>query len=361
MHSLRFLYDAFRARPDCLAGFRDQLEGLLARELSAGRGLLAAKIALEATGLLKPESTDLFFAAALETGDPWLSDTALRACRHLPKLSRELEDGLKKHIASLPVRSLLARRKELLFSLGLSDAFASLYRLTWLKCAWIYLLGICVALLVPMLLFAAASIFGFGAPPGQLYLGVAASLFISVVALASILPDLGQERKLTWREQWGEGWRERLREPLEKFVKMVLFLSLLAVAGVSSIRLLTELSLDWLGHWILGGIAVASLAPLIYVGITLPIYLVRFICHSVGDWRRGVACRQSIPTDRARIESELSSFKTRWARLRYVESLAALRIKPTGVWSQGLLWRANDPASTRLAQLEERWLGLAER
>ena len=354
VHSLRFLYDAFRARRECLAGFRDQLESLLARELSLGRGLLAVKIVLEATGLLRPESTDSFFAAALETGDPWLSDTALRTCRQLPKLSRNLERKLIAHIASLPLRTLLARRKELLFSLGLSDAFASLYRFTWLKCASIYLFGICITLLIGISPFAIISIVGYGI--SAQWLDAAKTLAAASGLLWVILSVIDEQFRSEPLQS--EPWREVLKKAVKVLLRLLLFMAPL-IATIYLVKIW-----PWLLPYVLGGVLVWGVVLLISeirTGIIQSIRRIRLIRQSVHEWRLIRVFEQSPPTDRARIESELSSLQTRRARLRYVERLSAQRIKPTGTWSQGLPYLANDPASTRLAQLEERWLGLADR
>jgi hypothetical protein len=135
VHSLRFLRDAFRTRKECLVGFRESLEDFLAQEVSLRHGLLPAKIALEATGLASLSRVEAIVVTALDTGDPWLSETAMRACRHLSRIGPALESRLRNYIDSLPIRTFLARRKTMLFTLSLSDGFQSLYRYVW----WMWL------------------------------------------------------------------------------------------------------------------------------------------------------------------------------------------------------------------------------
>jgi hypothetical protein len=95
------------------------------------------------------------------------------------------------------------------------------------------------------------------------------------------------------------------------------------------------------------------------------IYVVQDLVHTlVGfyrDWRILSRFNNSPLTDRVQIESDFHSLKTGWGRLRNVQGLKQQRLKPEGVWSQGLPYIKNDPASTLLAQLEERWLGLSDR
>ena len=59
------------------------------------------------------------------------------------------------------------------------------------------------------------------------------------------------------------------------------------------------------------------------------------------------------------ITQQLKQYKTSWGRLNYVELLQNSNIKPVGVWPEGKLPNINnDTASTLLAKLEEKWLGL---
>jgi len=88
---------------------------------------------------------------------------------------------------------------------------------------------------------------------------------------------------------------------------------------------------------------------------------VGFISDFYRDWHILRQFSSAPLTDRARIESDFLSLKTNWGRLRYVQGLKQQRLKPEGAWSQGLPYIKNDPASTLLAQLEERWLGLSDR
>ncbi|MEM9446789.1 MAG: hypothetical protein AAGA18_15720 [Verrucomicrobiota bacterium] len=62
---------------------------------------------------------------------------------------------------------------------------------------------------------------------------------------------------------------------------------------------------------------------------------------------------------RLKIASDLKAYKSSQGRLGYVENLQNKKIRPTGVWPNGELPNfSNDEASTLLAKLEEKWLGL---
>jgi len=62
--------------------------------------------------------------------------------------------------------------------------------------------------------------------------------------------------------------------------------------------------------------------------------------------------------DRAVIASNFIRFKTSWHRLQYVEWLRDMQIRPKGAWPAKRPYIRYDEASTLLAQLDERWLGL---
>lgn len=128
VHCLRFLCDAFRTRPNCLDAFRDELAAYADLAIREGMNLLETKHALEATGLLKSEDVERCVTSALSLGADWISETALRACRHLPRLGSRLTGHVGVYLGDLSSITLLRTRKELLFALGLSEAFGGLKR-----------------------------------------------------------------------------------------------------------------------------------------------------------------------------------------------------------------------------------------
>jgi hypothetical protein len=77
------------------------------------------------------------------------------------------------------------------------------------------------------------------------------------------------------------------------------------------------------------------------------------------DRQRLKSLKTKLPTNRAQISAEFISFKTSEFRAKFVKLLEERGIKPTGWWPDGVLPNQNnDEASTLLAQLEEKWLGL---
>jgi hypothetical protein len=127
VHCLRFLRDAFRTRPESIE-FVAELAGYINQRLQPGGDLLAAKIALEATGLLPEDEAEPILVKALRMHNPWISETALHACRHLKRVGPQLDQGLFRYLRSIPIREFLHRNREIVFSLSLSDAFQGLRR-----------------------------------------------------------------------------------------------------------------------------------------------------------------------------------------------------------------------------------------
>jgi hypothetical protein len=66
---------------------------------------------------------------------------------------------------------------------------------------------------------------------------------------------------------------------------------------------------------------------------------------------------QSTSLTRETIATDFAGFRSNWYRVKYVEWLRDAQVQPQGMWPD----RPNhndDSASTLLAQLHERWLGL---
>ncbi|NES20534.1 MAG: hypothetical protein F6K41_16780 [Symploca sp. SIO3E6] len=124
IHCLRFIREAFRARVDCLEDFRGDLATFIKDILQQeDQNILLQKIAVEAVGVLRDEDIDAAITQAIAIGDPWINETALRACRHLPKISDDLRKAIINYIDSLGFRVLFHKKDNLLFSLKLSNSF----------------------------------------------------------------------------------------------------------------------------------------------------------------------------------------------------------------------------------------------
>ena len=132
VHCLRFLRDAFRTRPECIPFMRG-LASYIQSTIKTEGDILAAKLGLEAAGLLPDDDAEPILIDALEMENAWLSDTCLHSCRHRQLISNELASGLLRYLRELPTMDFLRQRRQLSFSLSLSDAFRKLKRYVRLR------------------------------------------------------------------------------------------------------------------------------------------------------------------------------------------------------------------------------------
>ena len=133
IHCLRFLIDAFGSRREVLQPFEEELSAFVIQHVKTGDNILLAKICLEATGLLSESRAAPVLTTAIAGEDGWLQETAFRACRHLPKMNDELEEGMKKYVLNISETNFWRGRKNILLSLSLSDALSGVYRVAKMR------------------------------------------------------------------------------------------------------------------------------------------------------------------------------------------------------------------------------------
>src|SRR5207247_442241 len=102
--------------------FRNELSDLLL-ELLRNEDLLVSKIAAEGLCLATNAAREDGLALAAERGIGWISETAIRSCRHLGSVSERSQEAIKYYIATLPTGELFRRFADLSFSLSLSEGF----------------------------------------------------------------------------------------------------------------------------------------------------------------------------------------------------------------------------------------------
>jgi hypothetical protein len=421
VHCLRFLSDAFRARPDCLM-FIPELTSYIADRLVPNGDLLAAKIALEATGLLPEHSAEPILMAAFSIGNPWISETALRACRHLKGIGAKLETRLYYHyIRRIPVRDFLARYREIVFSLSLSDAFRTLRRYCRLRA------------FDRRLLIAGVALFFVLTPSFAILLALITVMFRSFVDL---VPDSKERLPPKVEENALGRFATLLQKHLipEDFYRILLgaFLLYTLPLSIARISVTPEKGFNWSSGILLStnryqslGLAVVYMImglcflPIIDIAIlcsrnrkwlvsrkVLVLLLLAFtagivfsriwsvvsqffdplfafigkyliVAGLIGlvlifwSWRKIIPellsfrkdrrhlqnATRSIAVTRGSIAADFTKFQTRRYRLRYVEWLRHLPGEPRGEWPNGRPNHWDDDASTMLAQLDERWLG----
>ena len=118
VHCLRFLGEAFRYRREILSWLQKKLAELVLGKTDSNTDMLVAKIAVEAVGLIADRDVERVVQKALRLENPWISETALRACRHLPTIAPETQNRLVNYVLGISTWEFLKRYRELHFSLS---------------------------------------------------------------------------------------------------------------------------------------------------------------------------------------------------------------------------------------------------
>ena len=399
VHCMRFLRDAFRTRPEALTFAQDLAKYILAR-IQPGGDLLAAKLALEATGLLKETDAEPILVAAFSLRNSWISETALHACRHLKQIGRDLQRRLQSYISSIPPAEFLRRRRDILFSLSLSDGFTGLRRYAQVRAldcrAYTIALAssvfLCPAVIFLTLIFyyifeltgltmrrlwpselsllsvrlycgslISLPVFGgnnnvihrlkldlwfnplYHLSPGKSHPYVAPLYAVAMLALMPIL-DFSVFVK-------GAAWRNLLR----RRAALMLF-AVLAAYGALIILCFLVVAPWFYSHptaWAIVWKTIVSLGVASIISVSF-----HYLIQQLRDRLKLRAATASIALTRSSIASDFRVFRTSAGRLHYVEWLRDRQVHPSGNWPGQRPNSHDDRASALLAQLDERWLGL---
>lgn len=167
LHCLRFLAEAFRTHPEAIGSFREQLYSRVLDTTKEG-DVLSAKWALETAGLYGHEQSTQLIHAALKRENPWLTETALGACRYLRQLDLALHWAFLRAITAKPYLELWTQRRDLDVAFRASTALRPVLFFLWTAVldSWVWAVALVV---IPVVLSAAlvmeqfdwGSIFGY--------------------------------------------------------------------------------------------------------------------------------------------------------------------------------------------------------
>ncbi|MCP4113613.1 MAG: hypothetical protein GY749_50160 [Desulfobacteraceae bacterium] len=123
------------------SSFRKELSELVLHVLEKG-DILTSKIAVETLSLLDPSDRTQGIKLAFQRKIPWISETALRACRHLSNLEKEAVHSIRGYVRTIPTLEFLKSFRDLYFSFSLSESLSSqkwkaLLDLLSILCLWI--------------------------------------------------------------------------------------------------------------------------------------------------------------------------------------------------------------------------------
>ena len=423
VHSLRFLKEAFRARTVCLSNFREELADFIEHQIENAKDLLSKKLAVEAVGLLEESRIDSAVTKALAIKSGWIRETAFKACRHLSKLSEELENRLREYLLfSVDDCQLWKHKNEILFSLSLSDAFSSLYYAVlfrWRKLVIFSFLVLILFIVHPSLVISAIMatsiivivvIFDFTAFNFSMPVSIALAsvekyimvrgckfwllkfsflllsvLILSIAVLLGLILLLGliylsgDIQKLTIELELGElsidyvlyvsvsvaimwillpYYLFLLRKLFAGYtVKRILFKGILLIIFLYIVGIMVQ-SLDTVMVEKIG-YDLSEIGMLVIFVSTIYLLYISLFNTSLNYKKALKEISHSTTMDRKIIAKYFHKRKFSQTRLKFVKAIQTQGIIATGSWPDNLLPNVDDDeASTLLAQLEEKWLGL---
>ena len=372
VHCLRFLKDAFRARLTAINSFRADLGMLINNELSEGENLVSQKIAVEAVGLVHPEDMEHILGSALAHRSHWINEVALRSCHYLSDASIELKRQLRSYIDRLGLFSFMRRRRELILWLTLSNVFSDvrwhchwrlfdtailvLAILLWstfvatlggiplivlIVCAWIesrvekaFLFSVVgtMAISFYFLVVALLIVISEPRPPARI------PFYITCIVFLASIPWYRASHQFLFEKRQEAGRRTSL---ISMSVSVFVVVSLVVLVIPFYITVWVSLS-----GWAIGG----SLSIIL---------LLRYLIKLGKDVRLLTHLSISHLSTREAIAIQMSRMRTDSGRLRLVRFLDLQAKEPAGEWPNGTMPNFDDDrASTLLAQLEEKWLGI---
>ncbi|MEO1243789.1 MAG: NACHT domain-containing protein [Pseudomonadota bacterium] len=130
IYCLRFLIDAFsKSNSPALGKFEIELAGLCGALIEkATDDPLSAKIAVEASGIFQPNTAGRIIQEALSCGEPWVAETAIRACRFIPSSDEFIQAPAIRFVHEAPYETVKAITKD--FN-GIFEAAEVLKNLRW--------------------------------------------------------------------------------------------------------------------------------------------------------------------------------------------------------------------------------------
>lgn len=378
VHGLRFLTDAFRSRPECIAPIRASLSAVILSVLDSRKsGLVSKKLAVEGVGLLDEESMRKCLLAAVKLKNAWIDETVFRSCQFLTTADARVNAELCASISRIPWYRFVTRAPDLLFALSLTEAFSlarwfcrlRVLNLAIIAAAAAWLLVTApfpfLVLAVLILVFETLSITSILARSHKTFFYIIFVLGVGVIASGVFSrPELGGYDSLARNIALSAAacalilpFYEVLRLPsagvlLRELVKLALALGVLWLLW----RLLLVLRALLVPRLGLAELWVLAFGPyVLWKGWQSLAWLVR----SARDC--GTVLRFGVPhpeMSRTQIQQRWTDMHTAWGRLAYVRWLREHRVRATGAWPENLP-HDDGEAGTLLAQLEEGWLGLS--
>jgi hypothetical protein len=369
---------------------------------------VVANFAVETVGLMSEKGILRTVVRTLELGNEWIIRTALRACRHLPRISEELEGKLLDYIWRIPQMEILLDSHSLSFSLSLSDGFRSvrwMHRFRQIDAVlllaslvllsihrewfiWVPLFALVVAAGMP---FGRKSQIALTKSTFFLRMFLALFLLLALFQVATVFWILG--RLLPWT---AIAWAVEKKTPLF-VIGAILFQPYTDLLYLSKRGFDRGLELFIEDRSLFISLAVGLLVALTATAALLPIYtvsmkqadrafergtgfdpgsllwaamaiclvggLVVYLLRFLRDFRRYRRVGVTPSMTRQRIATALDGLSTDFFRLRFVRRLRGEAVKAIDEWPDRAYLSLSedgtkDSALEELAQLEVNWLEL---
>ncbi|WP_417327874.1 NACHT domain-containing protein [Halarcobacter sp.] len=384
IHCLRFLKEAFRSRRECLKDFELDLKVFLKEQIESKKGILHKKFTVEAVGLLSDNDIDEVITNVLNIKNMWIKEESFKSCRHLGSISKELSIKIKKYLFSIDSLTLVLKRKNIIFSLKVSNAFTSICKIIKLKILNIYIQVISssiLAILAPLyaltyilLIFICelvVKLLGFKIERNY------ELLFTIYATIAIILLNAPESNRVFLLDINSINLNYIIYLVViiltfpwfEFFIKIQSFYSILKSITLKKFKeFLFKLSAFILivivGLFMIVGVGfIANKFTTIFliIGSLSFLFLFIFLIYiRVHDYLILKKIKYTDIIERDTINASLQKFKTQWGQVRYVNKLDSLSCKFIGIWGNEVEYRCkNEEAETLLAKLDEKWLGLS--
>lgn len=394
IHCLRFLTEALRNRKELTASFRSELNLYILDIINNRQNLLEQKLAIESTGILEEKIIDEVILKALSINNTWISECAIRSCRYLQGLSKELRDRILKYLKYYDEYKFIKRRKEFLFIFSLSDEMGRLLKACYAKYVNIIINGIAVLLSVilsprtflPTYGTALIAVILFRTLETRMEnyrnnFNMPISLTFKIVTVINIIQVGSKLLGLNIQNTNIEFFITNLRAQWIFFV-IIILLSIpyctlyyyIVLMEIRKIELKTFLPLLYIVIPIIAfTLLIIALSKIIPINILISIIFTLLLLVGVYFLFNGIKMVYKIIVDiifihklkgnlivkREVISENFYKLKGCSSRCKYLELIRECGIKAIGKWPDGDLPNINnDKSSTLLASLEEKWLNL---
>lgn len=159
MHSLRFLRDAFRGRPECVVSFKSDLGDYFGKMIHENNDVLSIQLVVDSLPLLEGDSINKNINRALDLDNSIINDSSISIYRNLSKISDGLLKNISRKLNNKNIIETVKNRKSILFSLSLSENLSSIKRnlklriFSFFSVLFLFLFLVCFFYKISMVLF----------------------------------------------------------------------------------------------------------------------------------------------------------------------------------------------------------------